>query len=316
MAGIVTNTFTSYDAKGIREDLTDVIYNIAPTDTPFMSSINKGKATAVLHEWQKDTLASATTANAQLEGDDLTSFTTQAATTRLTNYCQISRKDVIVSGTMETVKKAGRKSELAYQVSKRMKELKRDMETILTANQAKTAGTATLARSLGGLGSWVGTNDDFGTNGVSPTADGTDTRTDGTQRAFTEALLKNVIQLAWTAGGDPNMIMLGSFNKQAASGFAGNATRMIDADEGKLIAAVDVYKSDFGEMKIVPNRFSRSRDGWVLETDKWAVCYLRPVRLVDLAKTGDAEKKMVLAEYTLESRQEAASGLVADLTTS
>lgn len=313
---IVSNTFETYDAKGIREDLTDVIYNISPTDTPFMTGAAKSKATNTLHEWQTDSLTAATTANAQLEGDDLTTFTTQAATTRLGNVCQISRKDVIVSGTVDVVNKAGRKSEVAYQTAKRMKELKRDMETILTANQAKTTGGATTARTLAGLGAWVYSNDDLGGSGVSPTGDGTDTRTDGTQRAYTEALLKNVIQLCWTAGGDPDTIMVGAFNKQAQSGFAGNATRIIDAEDKRLVAAYDVYESDFGTLKVVPNRFSRSRDGWVLQMDKWAVAYLRPVRLVDLAKTGDAEKKMILAEYTLESRNQAASGLVADLTTS
>ena len=312
----VTNTFETYDAKGIREDLTDVIYNIDPTDTPFMTGAAKTKSMQTKHEWQKDNLASATTANAQLEGDDLTSFTSQAATVRLYNYCQISRKDVIVSGTVDIVNKAGRKSEVAYQTAKRMKELKRDMETILTANQASTAGTATLARSLGGLGSWVATNDDLGASGVSPTGNGTDTRTDGTQRAYTEALLKSVLSSAWTSGGDPDTIMLGAFNKQVQSGFAGNATRIIDAEDKKLVAAYDVYESDFGTLKVIPNRFQRSRDGWVLQMDKWAVAYLRPVRLVDLAKTGDAEKKMIITEYSLESRQEAASGLVADLTTS
>jgi len=313
----VTNTYLTFTAKGIREDLTDVIYNISPTQTPFMSGIGKTKATQTLHEWQTDTLEAATTANAQLEGDDITSFTTQAATTRLGNNTQISRKDLIVSGTLDTVVKAGRKSEVAYQASKRMKALKRDMETILCANQSTVAGSASVGRTLASLDSWIYTNTVKGAGGSDPTAaTGAYTRTDGTQVAFTEANLKTVIRNVYTSGGDPDTIMVGPFNKQVVSGFAGNATRLIDAEEKKLVAAIDVYESDYGIMQVRPNRFQRERDAFVLEMDKWAVAFLRPVQIADLAKTGDAEKKMFIVEYTLESRNEAASGGVFDLTTS
>lgn len=314
---IVANTYQTYTAKGIREDLTDVIYNISPTQTPFMTSVGKTKAKQTFHEWQTDSLAAASTTNAQIQGDDISSFDASTATTRLGNYTQISRKTVIVSDTLDVVNKAGRKSELAYQVAKKLKELKRDMEAILCNNQPRGVGTSTSAPQLAGLGAWVKTNTSSGSGGSNPTGDGTDTRTDGTQRPFSEVLLKNVAKSIFdNSGEEPDMLMVGSFNKQVASTFAGNSTRMNDADDGKLYASVDVYDYDFGRLKIVPNRFQRARDGWVLTNDLWAVAFLRPVKIEDLAKTGDADKKMLITEYTLESRNEAGSGIVADLTTS
>lgn len=315
---IVTNTFLTFSAKGIREDLTDVIYNISPTQTPFMTSVGKNKATQTFHEWQTDSLAAAQTTNAQLQGDDVGTFDPATATSRLGNYTQILRKTVIISDTLDVVKKAGRQSEVAYQVAKKLKELKRDIEATLTNNQQRSAGSSTSAPQLAGLGAWVATNNSVGAGGAAPSpVDGTALRTDGTQRAFTEILLKSVIKGIYdNSGEEPNFVMLGSFNKQVASTFAGNATRMNDADSGKLFASVDVYESDFGTVKIIPNRFQRSRDGWVINEDLWAISYLRPVKIEDLAKTGDAEKKMIITELSLEARNEAGSGLVADLTTS
>lgn len=309
---IVTNTFLTFSAVGNREDLADTIYNISPTDTPFQAKIDKNKATAVLHEWQTDALGAAA-ANAQLEGDDV-AFTAVTATTRVSNRCQISYKTVVVSGTQDAVNKAGRKKEIVYQLMLRSKELRRDIEFVLTNNQAPVTGDSTTARQLRPLCGWYATNDDRGASG----ADGTTSAaaTDGTQRALTETMLKTVIQNCWTQGGDPDTIMCGAFNKTVMSGFTGNNTRMQDTSNKKLIAAIDVYVSDFGTHKIVPNRFSRARDVHVLDTSLWAMSTLRPIQTVDLAKTGDAEKGMILAEYTLESRNEAGSGIVADLTTS
>lgn len=180
---IVSGTFTKYDAIGLREDLSDIIYNISPTDTPFMSSIPQSKATAVTHEWQLDSLAAASGSNAQIEGNEVT-FSALTATTRKSNVTQISTKSVIISGTLEAVNKAGRNSELAYQISKASKELKRDMETSLLANTTVAAGNSSTARTLAGIVSWLKTNES--TSGTAPTTSGTTTRTDGTQRAFTE----------------------------------------------------------------------------------------------------------------------------------
>lgn len=310
---IVSGTFTKYDAIGLREDLSDIIYNISPTDTPFMSSIPQSKATAVTHEWQLDSLAAASGSNAQIEGNEVT-FSAITATTRKSNVTQISTKSVIISGTLEAVNKAGRNSELAYQISKASKELKRDMETSLLANTTVAAGNSSTARTLAGIVSWLKTNES--TSGTAPTTSGTATRTDGTQRAFTEDQLKSVIKQVWDNGGDPSMVMVGSFNKQKLSGFTGGSTRFDPAENKRLVAAVDVYESDFGALQVTPNRFQRTRDALIITPDLFAVSYLRDFSLEDLAKTGDAMKQFLVAEYTLESRNEAGSGIVADLTTS
>ena len=219
-----TNTFDTYDSVGEREDLSDVIYSISPTDTPFISSAAKTKATAVLHEWQTDALAAAATNNAVIEGDEAT-LDAVTATTRLSNSSQIMDKTVVITGTQESVDKAGRASELAYQIAKKAKELKRDMEATVTGNQAEVAGNSSTARKFGSLGAWIETNDDLGASGSSGGA-GNTARTDGTQRAFTEAQLKSVIKSVWNEGGDPSMIMVGPFNKQKLSGFRHKSARL------------------------------------------------------------------------------------------
>ena len=309
-----TNTFDTYDSVGEREDLSDVIYNISPTDTPFLSSAAKTSATAVLHEWQTDALAAASTSNAVIEGDEAT-LDAVTATTRLSNSCQIMDKTVVITGTQEAVDKAGRASELAYQIAKKAKELKRDMEAQITTNNAEVTGSATAAREMGSLGAWVATNDVMGTSGTSGSV-GNTARTDGTQRAFTEDLLKSVIKSVWNEGGDPSMIMVGPFNKQKLSGFTGNSTRFDAGADATLYTSVDVYASDFGQLQVVPNRFSRDRDCYVLDMNYWGIAFLRDFSMHELSKTGDSEKRQLLVEATLESRNEAASGLVADLTTS
>ncbi len=315
----VTGTYSVYDAKGLREDLSDIIYSISPTDTPFMSGIGKEKATAVLHEWQTDSLASAVANNAQIEGDEI-GFSAPSSTTRVSNRTQISRKSVIVSGTLDSVSKAGRNNELAYQISKASKELKRDMESSLTANNSPVVGNDSTARELAGLAGWIQQNNDAGASGANGQVSGSDVpgtaRTDGTQRAFTESQLKAVIKKCWDEGGDPSMIMLGSFNKQVLSGFTGGSTRFDPAENKRLVAAVDVYESDFGAMTVVPNRFQRARDVFVLQPDMFATAFLRDFQLMDLAKTGDATKQALLAEYTLVSKNEKASGAIFDVTTS
>ena len=309
-----TNTFDTYDSIGEREDLSDVIYNISPTDTPFLSSAAKTKATAVLHEWQTDSLATAVTNNQVIEGDEATADAI-SATTRLSNSCQIMDKVIVITGTQEAVDKAGRASEIAYQIAKKAKELKRDLESSLTSNNAEVTGSATAARVAGGLRSWVATNDVMGTSGTSGGL-GNTAATNGTQRVFTESLLKTVIKSVWNAGGNPTMIMVGPFNKQKLSGFTGNSTRFDAGADATLYTSVDVYASDFGQLQVVPNRFSRDRDAWVLDMDFWGVAFLRDFTMHELSKTGDSEKRQLLLEATLESRNEAASGLVADVTTS
>ena len=308
-------TYQTYTAIGQREDLSDVIYNISPTDTPIMSSVGKSKATAVYHEWQTDSLAAATTNNAAVEGDDATDAT-MSPTTRLGNYTQIVQKTVKISGTLDAVDKAGRKSEKAYQLAKASAEIKRDIETIISANQGRSAGNSSTARKLGSLLSWITTNSSVGTSGADPTTIGVSTRTDGTARSFTETILKDVIQQVYSSGGNPKILMVGAYQKQAASAFAGIAAQRYMAPGNEpttIIAAADVYMSDFGTVSCVPNRFMRTRDALVLDPEYAALAYLRPFATNELAKTGDSEKTQILAELTLEVRNEAAHGIAADL---
>jgi hypothetical protein len=318
---IVTNTFTTFDAKGIREDLSNIITNIAPEETPYMSNIGRESISNSLFEYQTDTLASAA-ANKQLEGDDVTSFDAVVATVRLQNYAQISRKTIVLSATEETVNKAGRKSELAYQIAKRGSELRRDQEFTMLNGAVAAAGNTTTARGTASLGAFVKTNVDMQTNGANPsyTTLPSSARTDGNVRTFTETILKNVIQQVWSAGGTPKMLMVGPVNKQRVSGFTGIASSRFNIDGGAkpatLVGAVDLYVSDFGNVAVIANRFQRERDAWVIDPDMAKVTTLRPYQQVELAKTGDAEKRMLIVEWGHKVLAENAMGLAADLSTS
>lgn len=318
---IVADTFLTYSAKGIREDLSNVIYNISPEDTPFVSNIGKGSISNTVFDWQTDALAAAG-ANAVLEGDD-TTFDAVTPTVRLQNYAQISAKNVIVSGTMEKVNTAGRKSELALQIAKRGSELKRDIEFSCLNNQAAVAGNSTTARTTGSLQAFLKTNTNFdATTGTDPvyTTIPNDPRNDSSaQRAFTEDILKDVIQQVWTEGGTPKMLLVGPVNKQKASAFAGIAAQRYNATGGKattIVAAADIYVSDFGNVSIVPSRFQRERDAFVIDPEYASIDYLRPMQTMDLAKTGDAMKKLMLCEWGLKISTEKAHGGAFDLTTS
>ena len=311
-------TYKTYESVGNREDLTDVIYNISPTDTPFMSSVGKTKANAVYHEWQTDSLADATVANAVVEGADASSATL-APTTRVGNRTQISQKTIQIAGTLESIDKAGRKSEKAYQLSKASSELKRDMEKILLSNQAAVTGDASTARKLGSLQAWIETNYvGAGTAG----ADGTTARVSGTDAAFTETMLKNAVKSAYQAGGNPSVLMVTPTQKQVVSGFAGIAEQRYQAPSNApttIVGAADVYLSDFGTLSVVPNRFMTADaddDGevaFVLDPEYASIAYLRPFATNELAKTGDSEKTQLLVEYTLEVKNEAAHAIIADL---
>ena len=311
-------TYKTYESVGNREDLTDVIYNISPTDTPFMSSVGKTKATAVYHEWQTDSLADASTANAVVEGADASSATL-APTTRVGNRTQISQKTIQIAGTLESVDKAGRKSEKAYQLSKASSELKRDMEKILLSNQAAVTGDASTARKLGSLQAWLETNYvGAGTAG----SDGTTARVSGTDAAFTETMLKSAVKQAFVQGGNPSVLMVTPTQKQVVSGFAGIAEQRYQAPSNApttIVGAADVYLSDFGTLSVVPNRFMTADSddngevAFVLDPEYAAVAYLRPFQTNELAKTGDSEKTQLLVEYTLEVKNEKAHAIIADL---
>ena len=282
-----------------------------------MSSIGKGRASAVYHEWQTDSLAAATSANAAVEGADATAATL-SPTTRLGNYTQIVQKTVQVSGTLEAVDKAGRKSEKAYQLAKASAELKRDIETIITANQGRTAGSSTSARKMASLLSWIKTNTNKGggTTATDPTTIGESTRGDGITRTFQESMLKDVVQQVYTEGGTPTLLVVPPALKQVVSGFEGLAQHRYNSNatgQITILAGADLYQSDFGVLQIVPNRFMRTRDALVLDPEYASLNYLRPFQTNDLAITGDSEKTQILAELTLEVKNEAAHGGIFDL---
>ena len=312
---VPSNTYLRYTSIGVREDLANVIYDISPTDTPIMSSIGKARATQTNHEWQTDALGAATTANALIEGDDAAA-SSLAPTTRVGNFTQIVGKTVQVSGTLEAVDKAGRKSEKAYQLAKAASEIKRDIETIITANQAKTNGTATSgARKMGSLLSYITSNVSKGSAGTNPTGDGSDVRSDTTTRTFLESMLKDVAQQIFEDGGTPKMLVVPPGLKATVSGFAGVAQQryVTGAEPTTIVAAAGAYLSDFGLISIVPDRFMRSTDALMLDSEYAALAYLRPFQTNDLAKTGDSDKTQILAELTLEVRNEKAHGGVFDI---
>ena len=318
-----TNTWTSFSVIGNREDLSDIIYNISPMEFPFFEGAEKLNCSAVYSEWQTDALRAAGS-NIALEGNDATGATL-APTSRLGNYNQIMQQTVVVSGTQQSVNTAGRADEYSYQTTKSGKELKRDIEYALTRNQASSAGGIGTGRSLASLESWLSTNKT--TQGVSASgattpgfasgtvAAPTDASTAGT---FAKASLDAVIQACWTQGGAPDTIMVGPHNRTKVSGFSGISTLETRADQGMditLIGGVDFYKSNFGTLKVVPNRFQRDNTAFVLDMEYWGVGFLREMQLNPLGKTGDNDKAQLLTELTLISKNEAASGKVTDLTT-
>lgn len=328
---LATNTTTRYDAtKSVREDFADVIYNISPTDCPLLTNIGRDTMKQTFTEWQTDSLAAAVTTNAVIEGDDAPNADTVAATNRVGNYSQISRKIVQVSGTVETVGLAGIKSMLGYQMAKKAKELKRDMEATLTSDQVAVVGNNTTARKSSMLGSWIITNWFQVATGGSPAAPTMSSGSDGypqtaaidgtTAVVFTETHLKTEIQTVWTQGGeiDSLFVMVGPVNKKAVSAFTGIATRYRDVAPGKqaqIIGAADTYVSDFGVVNVVPNRFQPENRAYLVDPDKLAVTYLRSFRTIALAKTGDNTKRMLLVEYSLKVRAEKGLGIIRGLQT-
>ena len=318
------NAFDTYSAVGNREDLSNVIYNISPSDTPVMSAIGTTSANAVKHEWQKDTLA-APGANAQLEGDVVTPEAS-TPTTRLDNIAQIFRKTASVTGTQEKVNKAGRTSELAYQMAKRMKEMKLDIELAILQNQAKVAGSANVARKMAGLGAWLATNTSRADDGANPAGNGTNAATAGTARRPTEDMITDVMQSCYTNGGKPTMMVVSPKMKgYISANFIGGVGSPVTTyrQQGSKTAGnvVEVYQTDFGLLDIVPNRvmvnatedLDTSKNIFLLDPKMFALAWLRPIFREDLAKTGDAKNVMLTAECTLEVRNEASSGVIADV---
>lgn len=316
-------TFQTYQAIGNREDLSDMIFNIAPTETPFVSNAKRRKATNKIFYWQTDSLAAAA-ANAQVEGDT-PSNTTVTPTTSLFNVTQILSKTFNISGTQQAVNPAGRSDELAYQLVKYGKEVKRDFEKAMSGATAYAAGASGTARVSGSLESWISTNWTTMSSATSAASPGFSTvgvvaPTDATiQVTVSQANVNAVIRACWTAGGNPDTILVGPYNKVKLSGFSGVLTNTIQQKAGgqaTIIAAADTYVSDFGALKVVPSRFNRDRTICVLDMEYWAIAYLRPFQQISLAKVGDSDQRMILVEAGLESRNEAASGKVVDNATS
>lgn len=316
-----TNTFDSYDAVGIREDLQDVIYDISPEETPFYSSTKKVSAKNTYHEWQTDALRSSA-ANAHIEGDDTTAEA-RSATSRLGNYTQIFKNSVVIPGTDMGLNKAGRAKEMAYQVMKIAKEQKLDIEKALFDNNARVAGNSTTARELAGAPAWLITNVDFQTggapSGANPTGDGTDARTDNSVlTAFSQTKFDSVMQSIWENGGNPDCVYLSAFQMNVALGFTGNNNQRstIKSEDETVIKHMAVYVTPWGTVEFKPTRENRSRDVFIMQSDMWAVGVLRPTKNEPLAKSGDNEKRQVVTELTLACLNEKASGGIYDNSTS
>ena len=320
--------YRTYTAIGQREDLSNTIYSIAPTETPVVSSIGKTKATATYHEWQTDTLAAAVKTGL-LEGADA-GAASATPTVRVGNRTQIQGKTVHVSGTLDAVDKAGRKTETAYQLAKAGQELKRDMENTILGNVAQSAGSSSAARLLGSIQTWLLTNyvtEDTGSTGAAPVGgNGTATRTSagsGNYGAFGEDKLKECVKSCFENGGNPTLLVVPPTQKQAVSAFTGIAAQRYQAPSDKqttIVGAADVYMSDFGTLSVVPDRFMTADGGTgsgeqalLLDPTMASVATLRPFESNLLAKSGDSEKHQMLVEYTLQVSNEKAHGIVADL---
>jgi hypothetical protein len=318
---VPAGTFQTHQAVGNREDLTDIIYDISPTETPFATMVPRVKAKATFHEWQTDALASAAT-NRHIEGDDSTA-TTSTPSVRLGNYVQQFKKVFQVSDIQEIVDKAGRDSEIAYQKMRRGKELKRDIEFALTRNQASSAGGIGTARSLASTESWIATNKTSKGTGTAQTTPGFSSGTvaaptDSTAASsFTVSDLKAMLAEAWDQGGDPTVVLVGKTAKQKISGFTGIATLYREsgstAKGTRIVGAADIYVHDFGEVRIVPSRFCRDQTVQILDMDYWAIAQLQGMTSEKLAKTGTSDKFHIVTALTLESRNEKASAKIADV---
>ena len=313
-----TQTFDSYDAIGNKEDLSDMIWDVSPSETPFLSAMKKNKATGVTHEWQTDAL-DAPGSNKHIDGDD-SAGTAITATARLTNFTQILKKVPVISGTQEAVMKAGRKSEMAYQKARKMQEIKTDLEWAMLdgggaagIGNAKLIGDSTTAREMASIQTYIITNASVGAGaGAVAAGTGADAMTAGTARAFSETLLEGVLGTAYTNGGNPDTMYVSGTNKAVVSGFTGGATRYSDVDSKKLVNSIEVYVGDFHTLKVVPSRQMANEIVLCIDHDYVACSTLRPLTAQRLAKTGDNIKEELLMETTLEVCNEKAHCIVAD----
>jgi hypothetical protein len=314
---VPSNTVQAVARVGVREDLSNKIAELFPDDTPLLNGIGTGTCSQTKTEWQTDGLVAANATNAQIQGDDLANES-RPNTVRVSTYTQISTKVVGVSSTVEAVNKAGRKSEMAREIMKAGRELRTDMEKRASGNYASVAPAAGVAGQTAGALAWLTTNVSRGGSGASGgySAGIVAAATNGTQRAYSETLLKTVLQSVWAAGGNPKFVITNGTQKQTAAGFAGLATQRRETGNKKItiVAGADIYVSDFGEVQFVPSRFSSARDALIVDPDYWELGSLQALQVEDLAKTGLSTRKMMSIEWALKCLNEAASGVVADLT--
>lgn len=312
----ISGTATTLTTKGIREDLEDTIFRVAASKTPFQNNIGSGgKATQTFHEWQTETLAAPSASNYQLEGDDITSFGAENVTTRVGNYCQIFRKTGIVSDTDDVVKKAGRASETNRQKVLKGIELKTDMEMTFMGNVVSGNESGATPRKCAGLPAWLTSNVAFGSGGSAGgfSAGTVSAATPGTNRTFTEALVKSLRTTAFGNGATPNQVYMSGTNKQQFSAFAGIASIRVDAKESEqatIIGAADVYQDDYGRLSLIPHQYAIANMALFVDPDMVGVATLRGMQTKPLAKTGDAEKFMILAEKTLVVRNQKAHACI------
>jgi len=301
----------------LKEDLEDIIYDISPMDTVFLTRAARSRIKSTTHEWQTDTLVAATK-NAAIEGDAF-SATARALPSRLLNYAQISRKDFEVTGTARAVDAAGFSEMLAYHTARAGKELKRDMEVSMLQNYQGTIGSSTVARTSGAVETWIHTNNHIKPSGVTtattaaPVSGVPQTVTDGTATTFTSTELEAMISQAWSCGGETDTIMCGSALYNKISAFTSIATRFRDVgsrQQAQIIGAADVYVSFAGSHNIVVSRWCRTTTVLALDMSTWGVGYLRPFQTIDIAKIGDADRRTILAEWTLIAKSPTANAKV------
>jgi hypothetical protein len=320
---VASNTIQAVARVGVREDLSDKIGELFPDDCPFQKAIGKESASQVYHEWQTDSLTAASAQNKTIQGDDLANDS-RANTVRQGNYTQIMKKVVGSSTTMEASRTAGRSSELAREIMKAGRELKTDAELRFTGNFAAVAPASGTAGECAGALAFLTSNSYLGVAGspAQPTYSGGGTSgypnaaaTNGTQRTYTETLLKTALKDIWVAGGNPKMVITSMAMKQTAAAFAGLATARRESGDKRLtiVAGADIYVSDAGEVQFVPSRFCSARDALIVDPEYWAVAELDSLKVTDLAKTGLATRKAMYQEVTLVCRNQAASGVIRDL---
>jgi hypothetical protein len=307
-----TNTFVTTASVGNRESLHDIITILNKDDTPFQSMIDSGDAAATFEEWQIDSLGAANTTNFQPEGNTVVAQSV-VATTRVGNRLQILNKPFTISRTEQSIRKAGRDSEISYQTALAGRRVKMDLELFISQNQASTGNDP---RKLGGFESWLTSNVSRGTTGASGgfTASNTVAPTDGIARAGTLALLKTVLKSAWDNGGKPNWLLMSSTQKMVFSTFTGIAT--LYTDTGKpttLTGTIDRFRSDFGIFNAAMSRFVRTSVIMVVDPSLWGLLWLDKWKKQEMAQVGDARAFQIVGEVTLMSKNEAGSGIVADL---